>query len=107
MSTAILVTVLTRFFGAGKATLLNRILTGNHGRRHAVVVNEFGEIGIDNDLIVDAEEEIFEMNIGCVCCTVRGDLIRIIEKLMKRKGSFDGIVIQTIPGAGGSNILRL
>ena len=69
MSTAIPVTVLTGFLGAGKTTLLNRVLTGNHGRRYAVIVNEFGEIGIDNDLIVDAEEEIFEMNIGCVCCT--------------------------------------
>ena len=95
MSTAIPVTVLTGFLGAGKTTLLNRILTGNHGRRYAVIVNEFGEIGIDNDLIVDAEEEIFEMNNGCICCTVRGDLIRIIEGLMKRKGSFDGIVIET------------
>ncbi len=95
MSNAIPVTVLTGFLGAGKTTLLNRILTGNHGRRYAVIVNEFGEIGIDNDLIVDAEEEIFEMNNGCICCTVRGDLIRIIEGLMKRKGSFDGIVIET------------
>ena len=95
MKPAVPVTVLTSFLGAGKTTLLNRILTETHGKRYAVIVNEFGEIGIDNDLIVDAEEEIFEMNNGCICCTVRGDLIRIIEGLMKRKGQFDGIVIET------------
>jgi G3E family GTPase len=89
------VTVLTGYLGAGKTTLLNRILSENHGRRYAVIVNEFGEIGIDNDLIVDADEEVFEMNNGCICCTVRGDLIRIIEGLMKRKGTFDAIIIET------------
>src|SRR6202030_986244 len=89
------VTVITGYLGSGKTTLLNRILTETHGKRYAVIVNEFGEIGIDNDLIVDPEEEIFEMNNGCICCTVRGDLIRIIEGLMKRKGQFDGIVIET------------
>ena len=93
------VTVLTGYLGAGKTTLLNRILSENHGRRYAVIVNEFGEIGIDNDLIVGADEEIFEMNNGCVCCTVRGDLIRIIEGLMKRQsakgGAFDAIVVET------------
>ena len=89
------VTVLTGYLGAGKTTLLNRILSEQHGRRYAVIVNEFGEIGIDNDLVVDADEEVFEMNNGCICCTVRGDLIRIIDGLMKRKGRFDAILIET------------
>lgn len=89
------VTVVTGFLGAGKTTLLNRILTEQHGKRYAVIVNEFGEIGIDNDLIVGADEEVFEMNNGCVCCTVRGDLIRVIEGLMKRKGRFDAILVET------------
>jgi G3E family GTPase len=89
------VTVLTGYLGAGKTTLLNRILSEPHGRKYAVIVNEFGEIGIDNDLIVGADEEIFEMNNGCVCCTVRGDLIRIIQGLMRRKGKFDAIIVET------------
>jgi G3E family GTPase len=89
------VTVLTGYLGAGKTTLLNRILSEEHGKRYAVIVNEFGEIGIDNELIVGADEEVFEMNNGCVCCTVRGDLIRVVSGLMKRKGGFDGIVIET------------
>jgi G3E family GTPase len=89
------VTVLTGYLGAGKTTLLNRILTEEHGKRYAVIVNEFGEIGIDNQLVVGADEEIFEMNNGCICCTVRGDLIRIIGGLMKRSGKFDAIVIET------------
>src|SRR5205085_784988 len=87
--------VLTGYLGAGKTTLLNRILSENHGRKYAVVVNEFGELGVDNDLVVDADEEVFEMNNGCVCCTVRGDLIRILGGLMKRRGKFDGIIIET------------
>jgi G3E family GTPase len=89
------VTVLTGYLGAGKTTLLNRILSENHGKKYAVIVNEFGEIGIDNDLIIGADEEIFEMNNGCVCCTVRGDLVRILEGLMRRKGKFDAIIVET------------
>src|SRR5579872_6828028 len=89
------VTVLTGYLGAGKTTLLNRILSENHGRKYAVIVNEFGEIGIDNELVVGADEEVFEMNNGCICCTVRGELIRIIEGLMKRKGKFDAIIVET------------
>jgi G3E family GTPase len=89
------VTVLTGYLGAGKTTLLNRILTEQHGKRYAVIVNEFGEIGIDNDLVVGADEEVFEMNNGCICCTVRGDLIRILDGLMKRKGKFDAIIVET------------
>jgi G3E family GTPase len=89
------VTVLTGYLGAGKTTLLNRILTEDHGKRYAVIVNEFGEIGIDNDLVVDADEEVFEMNNGCICCTVRGDLIRILGGLMRRKGGFDAIIVET------------
>jgi G3E family GTPase len=95
MSGKIPVTVLTGYLGAGKTTLLNRILTEPHGHKFAVIVNEFGEIGIDNELVVGVDEEIFEMNNGCICCTVRGDLIRIVEGLMKRKGKFDAIIIET------------
>jgi len=89
------VTVLTGYLGAGKTTLLNRILSEPHGKKYAVIVNEFGEIGIDNELVVGADEEVFEMNNGCICCTVRGDLIRIIEGLMRRKGKFDAIIVET------------
>ncbi|OBZ95264.1 cobalamin biosynthesis protein CobW [Pararhizobium polonicum] len=89
------VTVLTGYLGAGKTTLLNRILTEAHGKKYAVIVNEFGEIGIDNDLIVESDEEIYEMNNGCVCCTVRGDLIRVVEGLMRRPGRFDAIIVET------------
>ncbi len=89
------VTVLTGYLGAGKTTLLNRILTENHGKRYAVVVNEFGELGVDNDLVVDTDEEVFEMNNGCICCTVRGDLIRIVGALMKRSRKLDGIIVET------------
>jgi G3E family GTPase len=94
------VTVLTGYLGAGKTTLLNRILTEDHGKRYAVIVNEFGEVGIDNELIVGADEEVFEMNNGCVCCTVRGDLIRVLSGLMKRQSAkggrgFDAIIVET------------
>lgn len=89
------VTVLTGFLGAGKTTLLNRILTEQHGLKIAVIENEFGEIGVDNELVIGADEEIFEMNNGCICCTVRGDLIRILGNLMKRKDKLDYILIET------------
>jgi G3E family GTPase len=89
------VTVLTGYLGAGKTTLLNRILSEPHGKKYAVIVNEFGEIGIDNDIIVGADEEVFEMNNGCICCTVRGDLVRILDGLMRRKGKFDAIIVET------------
>jgi G3E family GTPase len=93
--TKIPVTVLTGFLGSGKTTLLNHVLTEQHGRRIAVIENEFGEIGIDDALVIDAEEEVFEMNNGCICCTVRGDLIRILGNLVRRRDRFDQILIET------------
>ncbi|EFH80833.1 CobW family GTP-binding protein [Ktedonobacter racemifer] len=93
--TQVPVTVLTGFLGSGKTTLLNSILTVEHGKRIAVIENEFGEVGVDQDLVIGAEEEIFEMNNGCICCTVRGDLIRILGNLLKRKDRFDYILIET------------
>ncbi len=95
MSDKVPVTVLTGYLGAGKTTLLNRILSEPHGKKYAVIVNEFGEIGIDGDLVVGVDEEVFEMNNGCICCTVRGDLVRIIDGLMRRKGKFDAIIVET------------
>ena len=96
MSTSkIPVTILTGFLGSGKTTLLNRILNEQHGKRIAVIENEFGEVGVDNELVIQSDEEIFEMNNGCICCTVRGDLIRILGSLAKRKNKFDYVLIET------------
>ncbi len=100
------VTILTGFLGAGKTTLLNRILREKHGKRIAVIENEFGEVGVDNDLVVGAQEEIFEMNNGCICCTVRGDLIRILRNLLKRRDKFDYIVIETTGLADPGPVLQ-
>lgn len=95
MKTRIPVTVLTGFLGSGKTTLLNRILSEHHGQRIAVIENEFGEIGIDQALVINADEEVFEMNNGCICCTVRGDLIRVLGNLLKRRDKFDRILVET------------
>ena len=89
------VTVLTGFLGAGKTTLLNRILTEKHGLKLAVIENEFGEVGVDHQLLVTGDEELLEMNNGCICCSVRGDLIRILGRLLKRKDRLDGVLIET------------
>ena len=109
MSKKIPVTVLTGFLGSGKTTLLNRILSEEHGLRIAVIENEFGEIGIDQDLVINADEEVFEMNNGCICCTVRGDLIRILGELAERKDKFDRVILETTgmadPGPNSPPIL--
>ncbi len=89
------VTVLTGFLGAGKTTLLNRILTAEHGRRVAVIVNEFGEVGIDHHLLISSDQEIVEMSNGCICCTVRGDLLRSLFQLLEHKAKFDTLMIET------------
>ena len=89
------VTILTGYLGAGKTTLLNRILSENHGKKYAVIINEFGVLGVDEQLVISADEEIFEMNNGCICCTVRGDLIRVIGGLLKRSVKLDGIIVET------------
>ncbi len=89
------VTVLTGFLGAGKTTLLNRILTEHHGKKLAVIENEFGEVGVDHQLVIQSEEELFEMNNGCICCTVRGDLIKTLHELLNKGGNFDAIVVET------------
>ena len=103
---AIPVTVLTGFLGAGKTTLLNRVLTENHGRRFAVIVNEFGEIGIDNELVVSSNEEIYLMNNGCICCSVRGDLIRVLAGLAKRRGAYDAVLLETTGLADPASIVQ-
>lgn len=104
------VTILTGFLGSGKTTLLNRILTEQHGKRIAVIENEFGETGIDHELVIDADEEVFEMNNGCICCTVRGDLIRILGNLLKRRDRFDQVIVETTgmadPGPVAQTLLR-
>ena len=100
------VTVLTGFLGAGKTTLLNRVLTEAHGRKFAVIVNEFGEIGIDNELVVSSDEEIYLMNNGCICCSVRGDLIRVLAGLAKRRGAFDAVLVETTGLADPASIVQ-
>jgi G3E family GTPase len=100
------VTVLTGFLGAGKTTLLNRILSENHGRKFAVIVNEFGEIGIDNELIVSSDEEIYLMNNGCICCSVRGDLIRVLGGLARRRGAYDAVLLETTGLADPAAIIQ-
>ena len=89
------VTILTGFLGSGKTTLLNRILTEQHGKRIAVIENEYGEVGIDQALVINADEEVFEMSNGCICCTVRGDLIRVLNNLNKRRDKFDYVLVET------------
>src|ERR1700746_1955059 len=106
MPSKIPVTVLTGFLGSGKTTLLNRILTEKHGKRIAVIENEFGEIGIDQALVIDADEEVFEMNNGGICCTVRGDLIRILGGLLKRRDRFDHVLVETTGMADPSPVAQ-
>ena len=89
------VTILTGYLGAGKTTLLNKILKEEHGKKIAVIENEYGEVGIDQGLVINADEEIFEMSNGCICCTVRGDLIRVLGNLMKRRDKFDYVLVET------------
>ncbi len=89
------VTVLTGFLGAGKTTLLNRILTAEHGRRVAVIVNEFGEVGIDHHLLISSDQEVVEMSNGCICCSVRGDLLRSLFQLLEHRDKFDTLMIET------------
>jgi G3E family GTPase len=100
------ITVITGFLGAGKTTLVNYILNENHGKKIAVIENEFGEIGIDDGLVMETKEEIFEMNNGCICCTVRGDLIRILNKLLKRRGKLDAIMIETTGLANPAPVIQ-
>src|SRR5713226_1478566 len=89
------VVILTGFLGSGKTTLLNRILTAEHGRRVAVIVNEFGAVGIDHHLLLSSNQEVVQMNNGCVCCTVRGDLLRTLFQLLEQRSKFDTLMIET------------
>jgi G3E family GTPase len=100
------VTVLTGFLGAGKTTLLNRLLADLSGRRYAVIVNEFGDIGIDGDLIESGEEELIELSSGCICCVVRGDLIRTLRSLLSDKPDLDRIIIETTGLANPSPVIQ-
>ena len=93
--TRVPVTILTGFLGSGKTTLLNRILTADHGQKIAVIVNEFGDVGIDHHLLISSNEEIFQMNNGCICCTVRGDLLRILFQLLEQRSKFDTVMLET------------
>ena len=104
--TRIPVTVLTGFLGAGKTTLLNRLLSDLSGRQFAVIVNEFGDIGIDGDLIETGDEELIELNSGCICCVVRGDLIRTMRSLLTEKPGLDGIIIETTGLANPSPVIQ-
>ncbi|MGB3407506.1 MAG: GTP-binding protein [Jannaschia sp.] len=104
--TRVPVTVVTGYLGAGKTSLLNHILTADHGRRFAVIVNEFGDIGIDGDLIETGEEELIELSSGCLCCVVRGDLIRTLRSLLKRGEALDGILIETTGVANPSPVIQ-
>jgi G3E family GTPase len=89
------VIIVTGFLGAGKTTLVNRILTGDHGRRIAVIVNEFGEVGIDHHLLIASDQEVIQMNNGCICCSVRGDLLRSLFELTEHRAKFDTVIIET------------
>ncbi|TXR28458.1 GTP-binding protein, partial [Ectopseudomonas mendocina] len=101
------VTLITGYLGSGKTTLLNRILTEDHGEKVCVIVNEFGEVGIDNELIIHSDEEVIEMNNGCICCTVRSDLIESFNRLLGEDGqAFDRIIIETT-GLADPNVINL
>lgn len=104
--TRVPVTVVTGYLGAGKSTLLNHVLTTNGDKRYAVIVNEFGDVGIDGELIESGEEDLIELSSGCLCCVVRGDLIRTLKKLLKRGPALDGILIETTGVANPSPVIQ-